>query len=201
MKHKFIIFGAGQGIRLNMGLPKILVPLGDKLLCQYQIETIRAVCPKAEILYVIGYKADLAREVLAPYNVDIIENTIYDTVGGDINYTAGISTFVLCRGYDKPKMIVRIDGDMLFSKQFVKDCMKPRKVTVIAYPSLCEVYPIKDYAGKVYPIAYSITGGCYYDTLAELFRLVKPRIRISHHYVEIDSQVDLERALKFAATI
>jgi NDP-sugar pyrophosphorylase family protein len=86
---KAIILAGGRGERLKPltdKLPKILLPLGNRPFCFYQIEWLRKYGIK-EIIFALGYLADKVKEVFfieknVNLSIDyVIENSYLDTAG------------------------------------------------------------------------------------------------------------------------
>ncbi len=66
MKTRVIILGAGKGKRMKSELPKVLTPLLGRPLISYVAEAVIRSGVDPEPIIVVGYKADLVKDVLGP---------------------------------------------------------------------------------------------------------------------------------------
>jgi bifunctional UDP-N-acetylglucosamine pyrophosphorylase/glucosamine-1-phosphate N-acetyltransferase/UDP-N-acetylglucosamine pyrophosphorylase len=59
-----VVLAAGKGTRMKSDLPKVLVPVAGRPMIDYVLDALSA-AGVAEVLVVVGYRADLVRETLA----------------------------------------------------------------------------------------------------------------------------------------
>ena len=74
-----VILAAGNGTRLNSilkGLPKCLLPFDKHYLIEYQIALLKGFGVE-EICVVLGYQAEKVRQVLEPWDCDVVVNKDY----------------------------------------------------------------------------------------------------------------------------
>ena len=68
-----IILAAGKGIRMNSDVPKVYHSICDKPLVAWVIEAAHKAGLRQNIYVVVGYKAELVREVCEKYDVNFVE--------------------------------------------------------------------------------------------------------------------------------
>lgn len=67
-----VVLAAGQGKRMQSGLPKVLHPLAGRPMIQYVLEAARALQPE-RLVIVIGHKGDQVRAVLGDQDITFVE--------------------------------------------------------------------------------------------------------------------------------
>ena len=72
MPLSIVILAAGQGTRMKSARPKVLHPLAGRPLLAHVIDTARALEP-AQLLVVIGHRADAVRDAFADAAVEFVE--------------------------------------------------------------------------------------------------------------------------------
>jgi bifunctional UDP-N-acetylglucosamine pyrophosphorylase/glucosamine-1-phosphate N-acetyltransferase/UDP-N-acetylglucosamine pyrophosphorylase len=59
-----VVLAAGKGTRMKSELPKVLVPVAGRPMIDYVLDTLAA-ADIADVIVVVGYRAELVRETLA----------------------------------------------------------------------------------------------------------------------------------------
>ena len=60
MSLTIVVLAAGQGVRMNSDLPKVMHPLAGRPMVRFATDAARTLAPK-NLIVVVGYRADLVR--------------------------------------------------------------------------------------------------------------------------------------------
>ncbi len=110
-----VVLAAGKGTRMKSDLPKVLIPVRQRPMIEYVLESLRAGGVEHTIV-VVGYRADLVRQTLAGWpSVTFVEQTEQLGTGHAV---------MVCRGelekHDGPVLIVAGDSPMMQSDTVAK---------------------------------------------------------------------------------
>jgi len=114
----YIILAAGKGNNLyplTLKYAKTSYKLdSETTVLQRMIRTIRNAEKNAEIVVVIGYKADDVKKELAGENVKFVMNPFYEV-------TNSISSLWFAREYLERENVAIVHGDVVFSNEIIND--------------------------------------------------------------------------------
>jgi NDP-sugar pyrophosphorylase family protein len=118
-----ILLCDNPGYRMKSYGPISLVPIGSKKLIDIQIESIKAIFPRCEIIVCLGFDCEkVCRYVRSKYseNIRIVENQLFAT-------TNSCEALRLCLNNTNNNKILICDGNLLFSKHTMSmvDTNKP----------------------------------------------------------------------------
>lgn len=107
---EFVIFAAGLGSRIGLGMPKCLLKVSGKEILQYQLEAIEKLLPGAVVHIISGYRFNDVKAFLAGWrgNLDIRlhRNPFYEN--------GILGTAWLSAQWVSSSDVIRIDGDIIF---------------------------------------------------------------------------------------
>ncbi len=162
---RYLILAAGMGRRLDgaqAGIPKCLIEIGGEPLLGRLLRQIRRHDPAAEVVVVLGYRAETIAPVAA--GCRIIVNPFFDITG--IN----ASLWFARDAFDRPVTVIH--GDVVLADALAADLFAAADESLIAYDS--RVLDPKEInvavaAGRVtrFGVNYSGYSGAY----AGIFRL------------------------------
>ena len=113
----YIILAAGKGNNLQpltLKYAKTSYKLDENTtVLQRMVGCIRDADKKAEIVVVIGYKADNVKKELDEYNVHFVMNPFYEV-------TNSISSLWFARDYLERENVAIIHGDVVYSNEIIK---------------------------------------------------------------------------------
>lgn len=113
----YIILAAGKGNNLQpltLKYAKTSYKLDENTtVLQRMVRCIRDADKKAEIVVVIGYKADNVKKELDEYNVHFVMNPFYEV-------TNSISSLWFARDYLERENVAIIHGDVVYSNEIIK---------------------------------------------------------------------------------
>ncbi len=116
----YIILAAGKGSNLQpltLKYTKTSYKLDeDTTVLQRMVRSIRRVDKNAEIVVVVGYKADVVKAELEGENVKFVMNPFYEV-------TNSISSVWFARDYLERENVTIVHGDAVFSDEIVKSYM------------------------------------------------------------------------------
>ena len=108
-----VIPAAGIGSRMRYKEPKALLNLSeDVTIVERQLETIWQIYPKADILMVIGYKADKIRDQLKRYPVRFIYNPIHESTNVTFSISLGLQAAISSE-------CLIVYGDLVFNEHAI----------------------------------------------------------------------------------
>ena len=116
-----IITAAGFGKRLGYNIPKSLVSINGKTIIERQLEILKNY---KDIRIVVGFKAN---EVIT--HVKKIRKDILFVMNHNYGTTTPLNSLFLASRFTK-KNILYIDGDLLISKNSIKNIVKTRSTTL-----------------------------------------------------------------------
>lgn len=112
----YIILAAGKGANLHpltLGYSKMSYRLDDQMtVLQRMVRSIRKYDRDAEIVVVVGYKADSVKETLADLNVKFIKNPFYEI-------TNSIASLWFARPYLERENVTIVHGDVVYSDSLI----------------------------------------------------------------------------------
>ena len=112
----YIVLAAGKGNNLQpltLKYPKTSYKLDeDNTVLQRMVRTIRKADRNAEIVVVVGYKADDVKNELAGENVRFVMNPFYEV-------TNSIASLWFAREYLERENVAIINGDMVYSDEII----------------------------------------------------------------------------------
>jgi len=112
-----IVLAAGKGTRMESDLPKVLVPLAGRPMIDYVLDVLEQT-GFAQILVVVGYKADLVREALrGRAGVGFVEQTEQLGTGHAVQVCRE-----QLRTHDGPVLIVTGDSPLI-QKSSIRELM------------------------------------------------------------------------------
>ena len=113
----YIILAAGKGSNLyplTLKYAKTSFRLDENTtVLQRMVRSIRKADKDAEIVVVVGYKADVIREELVDENVRFVTNPFYEV-------TNSISSLWFARDYLERENVAVVNGDVVFSDEIIK---------------------------------------------------------------------------------
>ncbi len=113
----YIILAAGKGSSLHpltLKYAKTSFRLDENTtVLQRMVRSIRKADKSAEIVVVVGYKADVIREELAEENVRFVVNPFYEV-------TNSISSLWFAREYLERENVAVVNGDVVFSEEIIR---------------------------------------------------------------------------------
>jgi len=108
-----IIPTAGVGRRMRSYGPRALVGLWEgRTIIRRQIDLVRAVYPKSDIIVVVGHEADKVLKTLPSY-VRVVENEHFETTGAARSITLGLRATTT-------KRVLVVYGDLVFNKSTIE---------------------------------------------------------------------------------
>jgi choline kinase len=114
----YIILAAGKGSNLyplTLKYPKTSYRLDENTtVLQRMVRSIRAADKKAEIVVVVGYKANDVKKELDGENVTFVMNPFYEV-------TNSISSVWFARDYLERENVVIVHGDVVFSDEIIQN--------------------------------------------------------------------------------
>lgn len=114
-----VIAAAGMGKRLGKGMPKTLVRVNGKMICEYQLELLKDV---KNVFMVVGFCEDEVMETVRKIRSDIIF-----VRNSDYRHTKTLESYYMASKLIKGKALY-MDGDMILSptdfKKFMNQCIK-----------------------------------------------------------------------------
>lgn len=114
----YIILAAGKGNKLQpltLKYPKTSYKLDEKTtVLQRMVRCIRKSDKDAEIVVVVGYKADDVKMELIEENVKFVMNPFYEV-------TNSIASLWFARDYLERENVAIVEGDVVFSDEIIKD--------------------------------------------------------------------------------
>lgn len=114
-----VIAAAGMGKRLGKGIPKSLVRVNDKMICEYQLELLKDV---RNVFMVVGFCEDEVMEAVQKIRKDVIF-----VRNPDYRHTKTLESYYLASKLIKGEALY-MDGDMILSptdfEQFMNKCVK-----------------------------------------------------------------------------
>lgn len=134
MSLSVIIPSAGVGSRLGLGIPKALLPLSDKTLLEWQVHLLSEY--ELEIVVVVGFRADLVRElaVRKGLSIRLVENLGYEGKGTASSVRIGARE---CSGD-----VVILDGDLLVHPNSFKSFVDAREEILIGWSKARSAQPV-----------------------------------------------------------
>ncbi len=149
---KAVILSAGLGTRirpLTNKIPKCLIEIGGKTLIKRQVDALK-ICGIKDIFVVVGGSGECWREE----NYEKIKSVNVNTITNPHNLKTK-NTFSLRLAIKSMRAddILVIDGDLLFSKNLIRDVVKSKKNLILSKESYVKNDPrnkiIIDNSGKV----------------------------------------------------
>lgn len=101
-----VIAAAGMGKRLGKGIPKTLVPVNNKMICEYQLELLKNV---KNVFMVVGFCEDEVMEAVRKIRKDVIF-----VRNPDYRHTKTLESYYLASKLIKGSALY-MDGDMIIS--------------------------------------------------------------------------------------
>lgn len=131
----YIILAAGKGSNLQpltLKYPKTSYRLDENTtVLQRMVRSIRGTDKKAEIVVVIGYKADDVKRELQDENVIFVMNPFYEV-------TNSISSLWFSRDYLERENVAIVHGDVVFSDEIVQSFLvRPTDTPYVLVDSSC----------------------------------------------------------------
>ncbi len=113
-----VIAAAGMGKRLGKGIPKTLVKVNDKMICEYQLDLLKDV---KNVFMVVGFCEDEVMDTVRKIRKDIIF-----VRNPDYRHTKTLESYYMASKLIKGKAIY-MDGDMILSPtdffKFMNTCI------------------------------------------------------------------------------
>jgi len=120
-----VIPAAGMGYRMKSYGPKALTQLTKKTtLIDRQIQIIKGLYPKSEIVVVVGFEYEKIIEKTKKYNIRIVINPIHDKT--NVLYSTGLG-IQACTSRE----IMIIYGDLIFNEYAIKGIRGPKSRAVV----------------------------------------------------------------------
>ena len=114
-----VIAAAGMGKRLGKGIPKSLVRVNGKMICEYQLELLKDV---QNVFMVVGFCEDEVMDAVQKIRKDVIF-----VRNPDYRHTKTLESYYLASKLIKGEALY-MDGDMILSptdfEQFMNKCVK-----------------------------------------------------------------------------
>lgn len=124
---EFVIFAAGLGSRIGLGLPKCLLKVCGKTILQYQLESIEKLWRGAIVHIISGYQFNAVKAFLADLNpcldVRLHRNPFYEN--------GILGTAWLAAQWVSSSDVIRIDGDIIFSPKTLYPLMETDISTIL----------------------------------------------------------------------
>lgn len=106
-----LILAGAIGYRMKSYGPKSMLTIGEKTVLDYQVESIKRVYPKSEIVIVIGFGAEKIVKN-KPNGVRLVENQLYENTGELTQLRLGLNNIT-------ENNIIIINGDILFNDKAI----------------------------------------------------------------------------------
>lgn len=114
-----VIAAAGMGKRLGKGIPKSLVRVNGKMICEYQLELLKDV---QNVFMVVGFCEDEVMDAVQKIRKDVIF-----VRNPDYRHTKTLESYYMASKLIKGKALY-MDGDMILSptdfEQFMNKCTR-----------------------------------------------------------------------------
>lgn len=199
-----VVYVAGMGTRLGMGVPKGLVTIGRKLLIDRQMQELQGLGHHVRV--VVGYKAKEMKERLTYYpNVEVFENPNYATTN--------VADSIRIATKDLEEEVLVIAGDTVFFEGEIRKVVEHRGWVVGVKKKTSDSNPVFVRVEKGEAVQFSRKSGtCEWASVgkihAQTFRrdceyayhafekhLPLPVVEID--VMEVDTQKDLEAVEKW----
>lgn len=123
-----VIFAAGLGSRLGLGLPKCLVHVSGKPILQYQLDAINSALDQCVIHVITGYRHKLVEEFLVRYRGKNRVVSHYNPFFKDIGI---LGSAWIARQFVTSTDVLRLDGDVVITAENIDKLMRQEHSTLL----------------------------------------------------------------------